>query len=102
MAVKETEVTAVEAIEGIDHMIERAGEPRRRGQWMLVTVAKPMHDMRFDVPPVDPKTMAKLRQHGGSALVIEEKTVIVDREKMVVQADAAGIVILAKGRGVGG
>ncbi len=97
VAVKETEVIAVEAIEGTDRMIERAGELCRRGGWMLVKVAKPSQDMRFDVPTVGPKTIAKLRENGGSALVIEAgKTVIVERENMVAHADTAGIVVLAK------
>ena len=97
VAVKETEVIAVEAIEGTDRMIERAGELCRRGGWTLVKAAKPNQDMRFDVPTVGPETIAKLARHGGKVLIIEAgKTVIIDREKMIADADAAGIVVLAK------
>jgi DUF1009 family protein len=97
VAVKETEVIAVEAIEGTDRMIERAGALCSRGGWTLVKVAKPHQDMRFDVPTVGPETIAKLARHGGRMLVIEAaKTVIVDREKMIADAEAAGIVVIGQ------
>lgn len=96
VAVKETEVIAVEAIEGTDRMIERAGELCRHGGWSLVKVAKPNQDMRFDVPTVGPDTVAHLRQHGAKMLVIEaHKTVIIDRDRTIADADAAGIVVFA-------
>ena len=97
IAVKETEVIAVEAIEGTDQMIERAGALCARGGWTLVKAAKPRQDMRFDVPTVGPETIAKLARHGGKMLVIEAgKTVIIDREKMITDADAAGIVVIGR------
>jgi DUF1009 family protein len=97
IAVKETEVIAVEAIEGTDRMIERAGELCRHGGWTLVKAAKPDQDMRFDVPTVGPETIARLKEHGAKMLVIEAgKTVIMEREKMIADADAAGIIILAR------
>jgi DUF1009 family protein len=97
VAVKETEVIAVEAIEGTDRMIERAGQLCRRGGWTLVKTAKPNQDMRFDVPTVGPDTIALLKRHGAGMLVIETgKTVIIDRERTVADADAAGIVIRAQ------
>jgi hypothetical protein len=53
--------------------------------------------MRFDVPTVGPDTIAKLAQHGARALVIEAgKTVIVDRERMLADAERAGIVIVSR------
>lgn len=95
IAVKETEVVAVEAIEGTDRMIARAGELCRQGGWTLVKVAKPDQDMRFDVPTVGPDTIANLAKHGAGMLVIEAgKTLIVDRPDMIAAADRAGIVIL--------
>lgn len=96
IAVKETEVIAVEAIEGTDRMIERAGALCPQGGWTLVKVAKPDQDLRFDVPTVGPETIAKLRAHGARMLVIEAaRTMIIEREKMLADADAAGIVVLA-------
>ncbi len=97
VAVKETEVIAVEAIEGTDRMIQRAGELCSRGGWTMIKVAKPDQDMRFDVPTVGADTIANLQQNGAKMLVIEAgKTVIIDREKMLADADAAGIVVLAR------
>jgi len=97
VAVKETEVVAVEAIEGTDRMIERAGQLCPRGGWTMVKVAKPNQDMRFDVPTVGPETIANLACHGARMLVIEAgKTVILEREKMLADADRAGIVILSR------
>jgi hypothetical protein len=108
VAVKETEVVAVEAIEGTDRMIERAGQLCPRGGWTLVKVAKPNQDMRFDVPTVGPETIVSLARHGARMLVIEAgKTVLLDREATLAAADRAGIVILSRavpspsGRGPG-
>ena len=96
VAVKETEVVAVEAIEGTDRMIERAGLLVPRGGWTMVKVSKPNQDMRFDVPTVGPETIANLARHGARMLVIEAgKTVIIDRESMIAAADRLGIVVLS-------
>lgn len=97
VAVKETEVIAVEAIEGTDRMIERAGQLCRHGGWTLIKVAKPHQDMRFDVPTVGPDTIANLARHGAGMLVIEAgRTLIVDREATIAAAQRAGIVILSR------
>ncbi|MFQ5494682.1 MAG: LpxI family protein [Phycisphaerae bacterium] len=97
VAVKETEVIAVEAIEGTDRMIDRAGQLCPRGGWTLVKVAKPEQDMRFDVPTIGPETIARLKEHGARMLVIEAgKTVIIDREKTLAAARDAGITVVAK------
>ena len=97
VAVKEMDVIAVEAIEGTDGMIERAGILCKHGGWTLIKVAKPNQDMRFDVPTVGPGTIAKLKQHGARMLVIEAgKTVNIDREQMIADADRAGIIVLAQ------
>ena len=94
---KETEVIAVEAIEGTDRMIQRAGQLCRKGGFTLVKVAKPHQDMRFDVPTVGPGTIAHLRDHGGKMLVIEAgRTLIVDRKQMLADADRAGIAIVGR------
>lgn len=96
VAVKEKEVIAVEAIEGTDRMIERAGGLCRHGGWSLIKVAKPDQDMRFDVPTVGPDTIANLAQHGAKMLVIEaDKTLVIDREPMLAAAANAGIIVLS-------
>ena len=95
IAVKETEVVAVEAIEGTDRMIERAGQFCPKGGWTLIKVGKPGQDMRFDVPTVGPDTIENLQRNGAGALVIEaETTVMVEREKMLAAADRYGIVVV--------
>ncbi len=97
VAIKEMEVIAVEAIEGTDRMIERAGQLCRHGGWAMVKVAKPDQDMRFDVPTVGPDTIANLKQHGAKMLVIEAgRTLIVDRDVMLAAADQAGIVVVSR------
>jgi len=96
IAVKEQEVIAVEAIEGTDRMIERAGQLCRQGGWTLIKVAKPDQDPRFDVPTVGPDTIENLHRHGGKALVFEAgRTLAIDRDKIVEIADRYGIVVVA-------
>ena len=97
IAVKDTEVVAVEAIEGTDQMIERAGRLVRHGGWTLIKVAKPNQDMRFDVPTVGPETIGNLAANGAGMLVIEGgKTLIIDRRQMIADADRHGIVVLSR------
>ena len=97
VAVKETEVIAVEAIEGTDGMIERAGQLCPRGGWTLVKVAKPIQDMRFDVPTVGPETITKLARHRAAMLVIEAgKTVIVDRPEFIASANRCGLIVVGR------
>ena len=100
IAVKEREVIAVEAIEGTDGLIERAGRLCTAGGWTLIKVAKPQQDMRFDVPTVGPETIRQLAAHGCGALVVEAgKTVIVDREEMIALADRKGICVIGAAGG---
>jgi len=97
IAVKETEVIAVEAVEGTDRMIERAGALCPRGNWTMVKVAKPNQDMRFDVPTVGVETIENLKRSGARQLVIEAgKTLIIERDKFQAAADAAGIVVVSR------
>ena len=95
IAVKEQEVIAVEAIEGTDRMIERAGQLCRHGGWTLIKVAKPDQDPRFDVPTVGPDTIDNLHRHGAKALVIEAgKTLVIDRAELVERAEQLGVVVV--------
>jgi hypothetical protein len=97
IAVKEQEVIAVEAIEGTDRLIRRAGELCKSKGWTLIKVAKPDQDMRFDVPTVGPHTLRNLAANGCTALVVEAgKTVIVDREQTVSLASSLGICIIGR------
>ena len=95
IAVKEQEVIAVEAIEGTNKMIKRAGELCRAGGWTLIKTGKPNQDMRFDVPTVGPDTIEKLRDNGAKCLAIEAgKTIIVDLEQTIALADKNKICIV--------
>jgi hypothetical protein len=97
VAVKETEVIAVEAIEGTARMIARAGELCPRGGWTLIKTAKPNQDMRFDVPTVGLDTIAQLKSAGAGMLVVEAgKTVIIDLPECAAEADRAGIVLVGR------
>jgi DUF1009 family protein len=99
VAVKERAVLAVEAIEGTDRAIARAGELCRTGGFVVVKVAKPQQDMRFDVPTVGCQTIESMRRAGSRVLAIEAgKTIILDQEETVALADRHGISIVALGR----
>lgn len=96
VAVKERAVLAVEAIEGTDRCVERAGALCRAGGWTLVKVAKPQQDMRFDVPTVGLTTIENLRKAGARVLAIEAgKTIVIDQPDVVSLADRLGLTIVA-------
>jgi UDP-2,3-diacylglucosamine hydrolase len=95
IAVKDKNVLAVEAIEGTDRAILRAGE-YARGGFTLVKVAKQGHDMRFDVPTVGETTIETMAQAGGRVLALEaDKTILLDEGRTVALADRLGISIVA-------
>lgn len=96
VAVKERAVLAVEAIEGTDGAIARAGELCRAGGFVVVKVAKPHQDMRFDVPTVGMSTIETLHRAGGRVLAIEaDRTILLDQSETVALADRYGISIVA-------
>jgi DUF1009 family protein len=101
---------AVEAMEGTDATIARAGEIFRgmdliastlQRRLTVVKVAKPNQDMRFDVPVVGVPTIEVMIAAGATCLCVEAgRTLVFDREGMVAAADAAGIAMV--GEAVGG
>jgi hypothetical protein len=94
--VKETAVLAVEAIEGTDQCIRRAGDLCRGGGFTVVKVAKPQQDMRFDVPTIGAQTIQTMRESGAKVLAVEgAMTIVLDQEQVVSMADEAGIAIVA-------
>lgn len=96
VVVKDTAVIAVEAIEGTDRCIRRAGELCRAGGFTVVKVAKPQQDMRFDVPTIGPQTMQTMYECGGKVLAIEcAKTIVLDQDEVIHMADKFGIAIVA-------
>jgi hypothetical protein len=97
IAVKERDIIAVEAMEGTDAMIRRAGRVCRVGGWTMVKVARPDQDMRFDVPTVGPETIRNLKHAKCACLVMEaDRTFITDREATLALADKLGIAVVGK------
>lgn len=91
--VKEGNIVAVEAMEGTDATIARGREIAGDG-CIMVKVARPVQDMRWDVPTVGPDTMTKLMENGYSAIAIEAgRMYLVEKERFLKMADAAGIVV---------
>ena len=96
IAVSERAVIAVEAIEGTDECIRRAGTLCRKGGFTVVKVAKPQQDMRFDVPTIGVQTIQTMREAGARVLAIEsEKTIVLDQDEVVELADKVGITIVS-------
>jgi len=96
VAIKERATLAIEAIEGTDRCIERAGHLCRAGGWTLVKVAKPQQDMRFDVPTVGTATIENLHRAGARVLAIEaDKTIVIDQPEVVELANRYGLTIVA-------
>lgn len=86
---------AVEAMEGTDAVIKRAGQ-LAKGKLIVVKVAKPNQDMRFDVPVVGVPTVKAMIEAGASCLcLIAGKTLIFDREEMLALANQNKISIIA-------
>jgi len=98
VVVKDRAVVAVEAMEGTDAVIARAGGLAGPGT-RVVKVAKPSQDMRFDVPVVGVATIAAMKAAGADGLSIDAgKTLIVDGERFVHAADEAGVVVVGRAR----
>jgi len=98
IAVKHQAVIAVEAMEGTDEVIGRAGYLAGPGV-RIVKVAKPRQDMRFDVPVVGVATIQAMRIAGAAALSIDAgKTLVFEGEDVLRSANEAGITIVGRVR----
>lgn len=96
IVVKDRAVVAVEAMEGTDQTIARAGALAGPGT-RVVKVAKPRQDMRFDVPVVGVATIRAMVAAGADGLTIDAgKTLVLDGDAFVAAADAAGIVVIGR------
>ena len=86
---------AIEAMEGTDETIRRAGQ-LAKGRLTVVKVAKPSQDMRFDVPVVGLNTIEAMLSAGATCLSVgAEKTLLFDREEMLRLADQNKIALVA-------
>lgn len=95
--VKDQVVLAVEAIEGTDEAIRRAGNLGKRNGLVVIKVSKPQQDLRFDVPAIGPGTITTMQEAGAKVLAVEsEKTLLIDKEELIRAANKAGIIIVAR------
>lgn len=99
IAVKHQAVVAVEAMEGTDETIARAGHLAGPGV-AIVKVAKPGQDMRFDVPVVGLATIQAMRVAGATLLSLDAgQTLMFERDEMLASADDAGIAVVGRAKG---
>lgn len=97
VAIKNTDVIAVEAIEGTDAMIQRAGELSRKPGWLLAKGAPASKDPRFDVPTIGIKTIENLAQAGGTGLLLTAgRVILLDKPEVIAAADRLGITIVGR------
>lgn len=93
VVVKDKAVLAVEAIEGTDEAIKRGGA-LGRGDVVVVKVAKPQQDMRFDVPTIGLQTIESMITAGAKVLAFEAgKTILLDKEAVIETANKHGLII---------
>jgi DUF1009 family protein len=96
VAIKRQATIAVEAIEGTDLCIERAGQLCRAGGFTVVKVAKPHQDMRFDVPTIGLGTLETMTRAGASCLAIEAgRTIILDEPRLIEYANEHRLSIVS-------
>ena len=94
VVVKDGAVLAVEAIDGTDATISRGGR-LAQGGGVVVKVAKPAQDMRFDLPTIGQGTLQTAIEAGIQVIALEAgKTLVMDRDALIRQADAAGVAIV--------
>ena len=93
--VREGDIVAVEALEGTDRMIDRAGELCRAKGWTLFKSAKRSHDMRADVPTIGVPTVERVARHGGACIAVGAgRVILVDAPAVLAAADRLGIAIV--------
>jgi UDP-2,3-diacylglucosamine hydrolase len=89
-------VLAVEAVEGTDAMIERAGKLKRKGPGgVLVKVKKPQQERRVDLPAIGPRTVENAKAAGLRGIAIEAgAALVIDREAVARTADKTGLFVI--------
>jgi len=94
VVVKNQVVLAVEAVEGSDAAIQRGGALAKTG-CVVVKVSKPQQDLRFDVPAVGVETVQRLHEVEAAVLAVEAgKTILLEKEDLLRQADSYGISVV--------
>lgn len=96
VVVKNRAPLALEAIEGTDECIRRAGRLCPTGGMTVVKVAKPQQDLRFDMPTIGVGTLESLAAAGATTLAIEAgQTILIDREDVAAAAARLGITVVS-------
>ncbi len=95
IVVRDRAVVAVEAMEGTDAVIRRAGDLVHKKDLTVIKVSKPKQDMRFDIPVVGIATLEHMIDSGATALVIDaQRTIVLDKEKLVEAADGHNVAVV--------
>ncbi len=98
IAVRERDVIAVEAVEGTDGMIKRAGELCKAKGWTLLKTAAQDHDMRADVPTIGLETVELVAAHGGRCIAVgTSRVILIDKPKVLETADRLKVAIVGVG-----
>jgi DUF1009 family protein len=93
LVVKDKTVVAVEAMEGTDACIRRAGEVAGAG-CVVIKVARPKQDLRFDIPVTGPRTLESMKEAGATVLALESgKTLLLEKDTLIQVAHAAKLCI---------
>jgi DUF1009 family protein len=88
IAVKDRAVVAIEAMEGTDAVIIRAGEITRGRSFVVIKTAKLNQDMRFDVPVIGASTIETMKSAGATAIhITANKTLLFDKDEVIALAD---------------
>lgn len=94
VVVRDKAIVAVEALEGTDETIRRAGK-LAGGETVVVKMAKPSQDMRFDVPVIGVETIRTMKESGASVLAMEaQKTLVLNQEEVIELANREGICVM--------
>lgn len=95
IVVRGRDVIAVEAVEGTDRMIIRAGELCRAGGWTMLKAARAGHDRRSDVPTIGPGTIRNLHSAGGRCIAVAAgDVIIIDKPETLALAERMGVAIV--------
>jgi DUF1009 family protein len=97
IAVVDKDVLAVEAVEGTDRMIQRAGQFAKGRPWTLIKVANAHQDLRFDVPSIGVQTIENLKAANCRCVVLEAgQTMLLEKPSVLALADRCGIAIVGR------
>jgi UDP-2,3-diacylglucosamine hydrolase len=101
IVIRDQAVVAVEAMEGTDAVLRRAGDLAGRKDLTVIKVSKPKQDMRFDIPVVGKATLETMVACGATALAVDaERTLIFDKEEIIQLARKHNIAIVAMKPGI--